>query len=134
LNAHSVLRTLESVQMMQWLETTLKHTVHDVVRHFKYPGYDVNLEQALSGLDRIIRASQSSPSQRLRFEELLRLIDDALTALPELTQKVVCLRFPSKGEGMQIQQIASALNLTDDQVAGRLRRGLKALRDRLEGA
>src|SRR5262245_41224385 len=120
-----------------WLRTILARTLADTVKHYHRDRRDVDLEQALqadlehssSGLAGWLAAEQTSPSGAAqRNEELLQLAN-ALAELPE-AMRVVVLRKHCRGE--TLQQIADHLGRTVPSVASLLRRGLEALRERMQ--
>src|SRR6516164_1419988 len=120
-----------------WLRRILARTLADVVKHYDRDKRAVDLERSLeadldrsaSGLAGWLAADQTSPSRAAqRNEELLRLAD-ALAGLPEPQREVVILKHC---RGQTLQQIADHLGRTVPSVASLLRRGLEALRHRLE--
>ncbi len=128
-------RTPES--LAAWLRKILARTLADTVKHYHRDRRDVDLEQALeadldqsaSGLAGFLAADQTSPSEAAqRNEELLRLAN-ALADLPEPMREVVILKHC---RGQTLQQIADHIGRSVPAVASLLRRGLEALRHRLQ--
>jgi RNA polymerase sigma-70 factor, ECF subfamily len=120
-----------------WLRKILARTLADTVKHYQRDRRDVDLERALeadldrssSGLAGGLAADQTSPSQvAQRNEELLRLAD-ALADMPEPLREVVLL---NHCRGQTLQEIANHLGKSVPSVASLLRRGLEALRHRLQ--
>jgi RNA polymerase sigma-70 factor (ECF subfamily) len=120
-----------------WLRQILARTLADTVKHYHRDRRDVDLERSLeadldrssSGLAGWLAADQTSPSKAAeRNEELLRLAD-ALADLPEPLREVV-LRKHCRGQ--TLREIADQLGKSMPAVASLLRRGLEALRHRLE--
>ncbi len=120
-----------------WLRKILAHTLADTLKHYRRDRRDVNLERSLeadldrssSGLAAWLAADPTSPSRAAqRNEELLQLAD-AVADLPKLMRKVVILKHCG---GQTMQQIADQLGKTVPAVASLLRRGLAALRQRLQ--
>lgn len=119
-----------------WLGRILAHAIADVVRRFVGSGRTVGLERSLQdGLDdsavrleAILAADQSSPSQRSdRLEELTRLTS-AIESLPDDQRVAVELKHL---HGWTVDQIARKMRRTPEAIGGLLRRGMRALRDRL---
>jgi RNA polymerase sigma-70 factor (ECF subfamily) len=120
-----------------WLRKILARTLADAVKHYHRDRRDVDLERSLeAGLDQSsaslagwLAADQTSPSRAAqRNEELLKLAD-ALADLPEPQREVVIMKHC---RGQTLQQIADHLGKTVPSVASLLRRGLEALRHRLQ--
>lgn len=142
LRAYAALPGLEGrspALLTAWLRTILARTLADTVKHYHRDCRDVDLERALvadldrssSGLIGGLAADQTSPSQAAqRNEEMLRLAD-ALAELPEPMREVVVLKHC---RGSTLQEIADHLGKSVPAVASLLRRGLKALRDRLQSS
>ncbi len=131
------LRGRDPAVVAAWLRRILARTLADTVRHYDADRRAVDLEQSLtadldrsaSGLAAWVAADQTSPSERAeRNEDLLRLAD-ALAGLPDAQREVVVLKHL---QGRTLAEIATATGRTVPAVAGLLRRGLEALRERME--
>ncbi|HEY1381147.1 MAG TPA: sigma-70 family RNA polymerase sigma factor [Gemmataceae bacterium] len=131
------LRGREPAVVAAWLRRILARTLADTVRHYDADKRAVDLEQSLtadldksaSGLAAWVAADQTSPSERAeRNEDLLRLAD-ALAGLPDAQREVVVLKHL---QGRTLAEIAESTGRTTAAVAGLLRRGLEALRERME--
>jgi RNA polymerase sigma-70 factor, ECF subfamily len=87
------------------------------------------LGQSSARLEAWLAADQSSPSQRAaRHEQLLRLAE-ALDALPDAQREAVTLHHL---EGWPLDDIGRHLGRSPTAVAGLIKRGLRALRLRLQ--
>jgi RNA polymerase sigma factor (sigma-70 family) len=74
-------------------------------------------------------AEGPSPSARLRTSEEMRLVQEALDAIPDAeVREILRLRF---FEGLSLRQIAERTKLTYDQVRERYRQGLEKVGSRL---
>jgi RNA polymerase sigma-70 factor (ECF subfamily) len=131
------LRGRSPQSLAAWLRQILARTLADTVKHYHRDRRDVDLEHRLeadldrssSGLAGWLAADQTSPSEAAaRNEELLRLAD-ALADLPEPLREVVLLKHC---RGQTLREIADLLGKSVPSVASLLRRGLEALRHRLE--
>lgn len=121
-----------------WLRQILAHNLADALRALGRAKRDVALERSLdaaltessSRIEAWLAADQSSPSQRAeRNEELLRLAG-ALTRLPDPQREAVVLHHL---QGCSLAETARQLGKSEPAVAGLLHRGLKKLRELLQG-
>jgi RNA polymerase sigma-70 factor (ECF subfamily) len=131
------MRGQSSESLAAWLRKILARTLADTVKHYQRDRRDVDLERSLeadldrssSGLAAGLVADQTSPSQAAqRNEQLLRLAD-ALADLQDPMREVVLLKHC---RGQTLQEIADHIGKTVPSVASLLRRGLEALRHRLQ--
>ena len=120
-----------------WLRQILANKFLDVARHYRRAKRDAALEVSYreviegsaSRLVMLSMASQTSPSSYVdRHERGLRLAD-ALATLPEDQRTALELHYLREHS---LAEVASGMERTKPSVAGLLRRGLKALRERLE--
>lgn len=79
-------------------------------------------------LDQMLRADQTSVSQRMQRVERAELLTAALERLPEDQRNVILARHC---RGLGLQEIAEETGRTTASVAGLLRRGLAVLREQL---
>jgi RNA polymerase sigma-70 factor (ECF subfamily) len=116
-----------------WLRQALVNNLRDALRALHREKRDIRREEALAdqvarssaGLEGILVAAQSSPSQQaVRNEDLLRLAN-GLAQLPEPQRQAIVLHHL---QGFSLAETAEHLKRTDAAVAGLLHRGLKALR------
>lgn len=70
----------------------------------------------------------TSPSQRMMRDEAAVYLANCLDELPETQREALRLRYV---EGCTLKEIAENMNKTEMAVAGLLKRGLKALRNRM---
>lgn len=120
-----------------WLKQILRRNVANLVRDNRAAKRDVRREQCLDVADGSLSvtwlhpaAKSSSPSQRLMKAEAALNLAQALEKLPDEQQIAVRMRHL---HGCNLDDIAATLGKTPAAVAGLLRRGLKALRERLSG-
>jgi RNA polymerase sigma-70 factor (ECF subfamily) len=127
-----------SAAMMAWLRKALANNLVDHLRALRRGKRDVAREQALVNnvdhssqqLVNWLAADQSSPSQlAARNEDLLRMAD-ALAELPEPQRDAVVLHHL---QGCTLKEVAETLGRTEPAVAGLLHRGLKKLRQLMQG-
>lgn len=141
LRAHAArgeFRGTTEVEMRAWLRAILGRTLANVVRDFRRDKRDVRRERPLEAaldasggrLDAWLAASQTSPSAGAGRAELLDRLAAAVAALPDDQRRVVLLKH---AEGLSANAIATRLGATVPAVAGLLRRGLRTLRDLLDG-
>ncbi len=134
--ALSQFRGTTSAEFEAWLRKILGNKLTDAFRHFGHKKRDAAREQAIhqvldGSATRIVElaADQTSPSQYvLRNEGAIRLAD-ALEALPNDQREAVELHHLA---GHSVSEVAEQMARTKPAVAGLLRRGLKALRERVQ--
>jgi RNA polymerase sigma-70 factor (ECF subfamily) len=127
----------EGREWAAWLRAILEHKVAGAIRdHALLQKRSVRREQSMdqeqgskTDLKRRLDAGHSSPSQKaMRVEDRVRL-ERALGALPEDQREAVRLRHL---EGWALEDIARRLNRTPAASAGLIKRGMQALRRRLQ--
>jgi len=131
-------RGQSSAEMAAWLRQILANTLANAVRDLARAKRDVTLERSLetsladssARLEAWLIAEQSSPSQLAARNEQLLLLGQALANLPSDQREVLLLRHY---QGWSLPQIADHLGRTRPAVASLLRRGLKQLREHLQG-
>jgi RNA polymerase sigma-70 factor (ECF subfamily) len=120
-----------------YLKKALASALADRIRHFQSrrcrASRECSLEAVLddgSGrLERWLAVDQTSPSQRAsRNEQLVRLAA-AIASLPDDQRQAVQLHHLEK---RSLAATAAIMDRSKQSVAGLIRRGIKALRDRLE--
>ncbi|MGE3409191.1 MAG: sigma-70 family RNA polymerase sigma factor [Pirellulales bacterium] len=121
-----------------WLRKALANNIRDALRQMWRQKRDVNrersleaaLEQSSERLGACLAAAGSSPSrQAVRNEDLLRL-SDALLALSDAQREAVVRHHL---QGWTLSEVAAHLDRTDAAVAGLLHRGLRRLREIMNG-
>ena len=140
LNAHArrdQFRGRSDAELAGWLRQILKHNLADAMRDLGRGKRDVarerpleNVDDSFSRADAWLAAAQSSPSQHaVKAEELLRMAD-ALSQLPEPQCEAIVLHHL---QGCSLAEVADTMGRTTAAVAGLLHRGLKSMRQVLEG-
>jgi RNA polymerase sigma-70 factor (ECF subfamily) len=126
-------------QKAGWLKRALANNLADEIRKLTTARRDARRERSLeAALDESVSqmeqllppAGQGTPSQEaVRGERLLEL-SKALSSLPEGQRRVIEMHHL---KGQPLADVAAELNSTKPAVAGLLHRGLKKLRELLEG-
>lgn len=124
-------------EVRQFLRKTLASVVTDLVRQFdslkRGAARERSIDRALDGSSARIAAwlasDHTSPSQRAIRAELLCRLGEALATLPDDQRRAIELHHL---QGLSLVATADAMGRTWTSVAGLLRRGLAALRERLE--
>lgn len=125
-------------QLAGWLRQMLVHNVTDALRALGRQRRDVRRERALqtSVDDSFSRAhdwlasDQTSPSQYAARSEQLLCMADAIEQLPEAQREAVVLYHI---HGLTLAQMAEQLQRSEAAAAGLLHRGLKGLRQYMQG-
>jgi RNA polymerase sigma-70 factor (ECF subfamily) len=133
--AAAIVTGLEPGRQLVWLQTALARNLVDEYRRVFADKRDARreeqiaarVEESASGLAGWVAADQSSPSQKADRNERVLLLAVALAALPEAQREAVERHYLC-GEPLTV--VASALGKTPAAVAGLLKRGLRALRER----
>lgn len=121
-----------------WLRAILANKLADAARHYGRKKRDAALEKSFHqcldesarNIEELIAANQTSPSEHLLRDERARRLADALdTLLPEQRAAVEDHHLA----GYSVAETAERMGRSSAAVAGLLRRGLKTLRENLEG-
>ena len=127
----------EEREWLAWLQTILEHKVAGAIRdHALLQKRTVRREQSMDreqgsepGLKQGLDAGYTTPREKaMRVEEAGRLLR-ALDTLPEDQREAVRLRHL---EGRALADIARRLNRTPAATAGLIKRGMQALRRKLQ--
>jgi RNA polymerase sigma-70 factor (ECF subfamily) len=141
LKAHQMLdqfRGDTAAAQAAWLRQILANTLANAFRDFSRAKRDVGLERSLevslressSRLEAWLVSEDASPSeQAVRNEQLLHMAE-ALAALPDPQREVLLLRHC---QGWSLAEIGQHLGRSRPAVASLLRRGLKQMREHLQG-
>jgi RNA polymerase sigma-70 factor, ECF subfamily len=121
-------------ELAAWLRQMLACAIADAVRAFHRAKRDISQERSLAAaiedssarLENWLAADQSSPSQRVRRQEELLQLAEALAQLPEDQRRAVEMKLL---QGRSVAEIATRLGRSETAVGGLLRRGLKQLRE-----
>ena len=124
------------VERAAWLRQILAHNLADAARHLHRNKRDVRRERSLekelgqssAQLGLWLAAEQSSPSEQVACHEEAVRLAGALAELPVAQREALVLQH---WHGLTLAQIGERLGRTPVAVAGLLKRGLKALRQRL---
>jgi RNA polymerase sigma-70 factor (ECF subfamily) len=123
-------------EVAAWLRRILSNNLADVLRGLARAKRDVARQRSLDdelsrSSDRLaswLAADQSSPSQHAAREERALALAAALAELPEGQREALILQY---WHGWSLAQIAAHMNRSAVAVAGLLKRGIRALRERL---
>lgn len=119
-------------QRAAWLRRALANNLADAGRARHRHKRDVSREIDLSAskLGELLADGGPSPSHAARREEDALRLAEALEQLPEAQREAVVMQH---WQGMTLAQIGERMGKTPVAVAGLLKRGLKRLREILEG-
>lgn len=118
----STLPTLNMEEQFAWLQRVARNKVVDYQRRVtRHPA--VALDEML---DSPFDTDLITPEKAIVEQEEVELLRAHLSALPELQQQVLQLRF---GDGLRTKEIASKLHKSDGAVRSLLLRSLNLLRD-----
>jgi RNA polymerase sigma-70 factor (ECF subfamily) len=123
----------QEAELAGWLRRILANTLADAAREFGGGKRNVALERSLDDssarLEGYLRAEASSPSASVIRQEQLLQLAQALAALSDDQRAALEMHHL---QDLPVRDVAQCLGRTEAAVAGLLRRGLKALRDRLQ--
>jgi RNA polymerase sigma-70 factor (ECF subfamily) len=129
-------RGANSVQFAAWLLQMLRNNMIDAVRRNMRGKRAVDMEKHLGavnrssiGMDAILAASQTSPSENAARHEVLQEMATALEQLPPDQAEAVQLKHL---HGWSLKEIAEHMERSTPAVAGLLHRGLQRLRELME--
>ncbi|MDY3563784.1 sigma-70 family RNA polymerase sigma factor [Gemmata sp. JC673] len=117
-----------------WLRQIHQRNVQDAVReHVLAAQRALNREQRLElGAEgRLAEPSEPSPSGRVMASEEAAVLASALEELPDDQREAVRLKHL---EGLSLAEVADRMGRSEPSVAGLLKRGLQALREKLSAA
>lgn len=122
-------------EMAAWLRRILANTMTDQLRKHKYElaapqPLERSIEESSARLEAWLSAEQSSPSEQAMRQENFLLLAQALAQLPEEQRQAVEFHHL---KGWAVNDIARHLDKTEASVAGLLRRGLKRMRELMQG-
>lgn len=124
-------------QLACWLRQVLSYNLIDALRTQHRDQRDVRREQKIQltldesakGLEHILVASDTSPSQQVENRFLAIQVAQAIEGLPEQQRDAILLRYFQKSS---LQDIAEQMHKSTAAVAGLLKRGLARLREQLQ--
>jgi RNA polymerase sigma-70 factor (ECF subfamily) len=125
-------------ELVGWLRQILSRTLANGLRSLGQARRDVGAERSLeagldasgSRLDAWLAVDQTSPSEAADAHERAVVLAEAVAALPDDQREVVLAKHCL---GLTLAEIAGQTGRTPASVAGLLRRGLRSLRERLDG-
>jgi RNA polymerase sigma-70 factor (ECF subfamily) len=134
----SALQGRTEAELMAWLRTILARNLLNTFRDFGAQKRDVRRERSMAQqvddssvrLERFLASDQTSPSQRVVRGEDAERLATALGALPEDQRTAVILKH---FHDQSLAQIAEQMDRSTLAVAGLLKRGLKKLRETMDG-
>jgi RNA polymerase sigma-70 factor (ECF subfamily) len=133
-------RGCSEAERRAWLRQILTNTLTDLVRRYlqgqkRDVGHECSLEELLressASLAGLLADGRRGPEEAARQGEDLLWLAEGLAELPEEQREAVRLRHLM---GLSVREVARAMGKTSAAVAGLLRRGLEALRQRSGGA
>jgi RNA polymerase sigma-70 factor, ECF subfamily len=130
-------RGQSDAEMAAWLRQILARQMSNLARELGRDKRDVSrqrsleaaLDQSASRLESLLAADQSTPSQKAQRNEQVLLLADALAALPEPQREALTLHHL---EHRSLEEVGRQLGRTPAAAAGLIKRGLRALRLRLQ--
>lgn len=135
---HASFRGRTVREQLVWLRQILSHNLVNAGRDLRRAKRDIAREQSLDAalerssirLEHWMAAQTSSPSNRAWVAERTLRVAEALASLPDDVQEVIVLRHC---EELGLEEIGARIGVSRNTVARRLREGLAALRQTLEG-
>ncbi|NND95986.1 MAG: sigma-70 family RNA polymerase sigma factor [Pirellulaceae bacterium] len=120
--------------LRQILARHLCHLDRDLHRDKRDIRREQSIEQKLAQsslrLEGLLAGEGPTPSQNVAFGEHVLQVSEAIERLPESQRDAVRLHYL---EGMKLSEVASKLGKSTGAVAGLLHRGMKTLRQQLDG-
>lgn len=124
-------------ELAAWLRQILAHQIANAARDFGREKRDVrrefsiqaDLDHSSARLDAWLAADQTSPSQRAMHAEQGFALAAALAELPEAQREAVTLHHLAD---WTLAQVGEQLGRSPAAVAGLIKRGLRALREKLD--
>ncbi len=122
--------------LLAWLRNILRNNVHTAhQQHLATQKRSARMEQTISvrsqygdsslGLDEILPAESSTPSQRVMRDEAAANLALHLGQIPETQRNAIRLRYL---EGYSLKEISELMGKSEMAVAGLLKRGLQNMR------
>jgi RNA polymerase sigma-70 factor (ECF subfamily) len=130
-------RGTSDAELARWLRQALAHCIADAVRAFgrarrdlaQERSFEAALDESSARLGAVLAADQSSPSQRAAHAEQLIQLAEALAELPDDQRRAVEMKHL---QALSVAVIARRMSRSETAVGGLLRRGMTALRRRLQ--
>lgn len=122
----------DEAQLKAWLRKILANNLNGIFRDYQAQRRDarrevpmtIQVERSSQGLERVLAADQTSPSQLAQRNERYEQLAAALSRLPEEQRMAVILKHI---EGWPLADIAQEMGNSDAAIGGLLKRGLKKL-------
>ena len=122
-------------ELLGWLRNILRNNVSSAHQKHLYTqkrsaGREAFGSSSDSGpmLTDLVPSETTSPSQRLMRDEAAVYLANCLQTLPDTQREALRLRYV---EGQSLKEISTTMDKSEMAVAGLLKRGLQALRDRM---
>lgn len=119
-----------------WLRKALRHNFLDAVKHLKAQKNDIRrtrrcseIGESFHHIEQFFAADEPSPSQFAQRNEQITLMLAAIQELPTNQRTAIILKHL---RGHTLKEVAEALQLSEDAIAGLLHRGRQQLVQRLE--
>jgi RNA polymerase sigma-70 factor (ECF subfamily) len=119
--------------LRQILARQLANTARDIGRQkrdaARERSLEVALDQSAARLEMVLAAADSSPSQHAQRNEQFLQLTEALAQLPDAQREAIVLHHL---EQRSLEEVGRHMDRTAVAVAGLIKRGLRALRARLQ--
>ena len=133
----SQFRGRSDAEMAAWLRQILARQLANAARDFgrqkrdaaRERSLEAALDQSASRLELVLAAADSTPSQNAQRNEQFLQLAAALAELPEAQRQAIVLHHL---ERKSLEEIGGQMDRTAAAVAGLVKRGLRALRLRLQ--
>jgi len=137
LDAFPQLKGESDAAVAAWLREILARQLANTVRDLgrqkrdatRERSLELALDQSASRLERFLATADPSPSQQVQQSEQVLLLADALAALPESQREAIVGHHL---EGRTLSEVGIEMERSPVAVAGLIKRGLRALRLRLQ--
>jgi|SRR5271157_768252 len=131
------LKGTRDAEIAAWLREILARQLANAVRDLgrqkrdasRERSLELTLDQSASKLEMFLASADPSPSQQAQRSEQVLLLADALAALPEAQREAIVGHHL---EGRTLFEVGEQMGRTPVAVAGLIKRGLRALRLRLQ--
>jgi RNA polymerase sigma-70 factor, ECF subfamily len=127
-------RGRSQAELRAWLRSILERKLCDLHRTYHRQKRDIARERGIVGIlersscriEKSVLASRATPSDQAVMRESVWYVANSLQQLPPRQREAVELKYLQE---LSFSEVASRMDLTRDQVAGLIRRGIQALRE-----